>query len=183
MRVEAGGIRASVMARWRSRHRKTAHERRQQRLHTEARTASRFLRAFQEVQGHRGGQLLKLGMALQAALAGKDSAPTHTEDREEADAHVVPQERIPECIMEQTVDIPVPQETKAAETVCAEPAPAVARRRCTEKRVAPTPAVTYAPANEYVAPSPAVSPAAPAPVIEYVGVRACLHRHGACSSE
>ena len=170
MWVEAGGIRASVMARWQSRHRKTAHDRRQQRLRAEARTASRLLRAFQEVQGHRGGQLSKLGMALQAALAGTESAPTHTEDREEADADGIPQVRISERIMEQTVDVPVPQETEATETACAEPAPAVARRQRRAKRVAPTPAVTDtapAPANECAAPTSAVTSAGQAPVMGY----------------
>ena len=171
MRVEAGGILASVMAWWQSRHKKTAHERRQQRFRAEARTASRLLRAFQEVQGHRGGQLSKLGMALQAALAGTESAPTHAEDREEAEAHGIPQERISERIMEQTIDLPVPQETKATETVCAERAPAVTRRRRTGKCVAPTPAVSYAapaPLIEYAASEPAVTDTAPAPANEYV---------------
>ena len=128
VRVEAGGIRASVMAWWQSRHRKTAYERRQQRLRAEARTASRLLRAFQE--DHRGGQLSKLGMALQA------------------------------------VDVPVPQETKATETACAEPAPAVTRKRRTGKRVAPTPAVSCAapaPLIEYAASEPAVTDTAPTP--------------------
>ena len=171
MRVEAGGILASVMAWWQSRHRKTAHERRQQRFRAEARTASRLLRAFQEVQGHRGGQLSKLGMALQAALAGTESAPIHAEDREEAEAHGIPQERISERIMEQTIDLPVPQETKATETVCAEPAPAVARRRRTGKIVAPTPAVSHAapaPLIEYAASEPAVTDTAAVPVSEHV---------------
>ena len=160
-----------MMAWWQSRHRKTAHERRQQRFRAEARTASRLLRAFQEVQGHRGGQLSKLGMALQAALACTESAPTHAEDREEAEAHGIPQERISERIMEQTIDLPVPQETKATETVCAEPAPAVARRRRTGKIVAPTPAVSHAapaPLIEYAASEPAVTDTAPAPANEYV---------------
>ena len=151
------------MAWWQSRHRKTAYERRQQRLRPEARTASRLL--------HKGGQLSKLGMALQAVLAGTESAPTHTEGREEADAHGIPQEQISERIMEQTVDVPVPQETKATETVCAEPAPAATRRRRTGKRVAPAPAVSYAapaPLIEYAASEPAVTDTAPAPANEYV---------------
>ena len=66
----------------------------------------------------------KLGVALQAALAGTESAPHHTEDREEADAH---RSEFSERIMEQTFGVPVPQETKATETVCEEPAPAAAR--------------------------------------------------------
>ena len=58
--------------------------------------------------------------------------------------------------MEQTVDVLVPQDMKGIEYVA--PAPAVARRRRTAKRVAPAPAAAYAvPARviEYVAPSPA----------------------------
>ena len=57
------------------------------------------------------------------------------------------------------------------ETVCAEPAPAVTRRRCTGKRVAPTPAVSCAapaPLIEYAAPVPAVTDTAPVAVSEHV---------------
>ena len=56
VRVEAGGTGTCAMAWWQSRHKKTTRERREQRLRAEGRTASRLLRAFQEVQGHRGGQ-------------------------------------------------------------------------------------------------------------------------------
>ena len=99
---------------------------------------------------------------MQAALACTDCAPA--EDREEADD--IPQERI----MEQTIDMPVPQETKASNAVSAEPAPAVASRRRTEKRVAPTLAVTFAepnPVSEYAAPSSTGTCAAPASSIGY----------------
>ena len=81
----------------------------------------------------------------------------------------IPQERTFERIMEQTVDVPVPHETKGTEIVYMAPAPAVARRRRTAKSVAPAPATTHAapdPATEYAAPSPAGTRTAPAPVIE-----------------
>ena len=86
---------------------------------------------------------------------------------------VFPQERESERTVEQIIDVPVPQ----------------ARRRRTGKRVAPTPAVTYAEpesVSEYLAPSftgtcaapvpltecaatePAVTDAAPVPASEYV---------------
>ena len=58
----------------------------------------------------------------------------------------IPQHRISERIMEQTVDVPVPQGIKA-----------VARRRRTAKRLAPTLDVTHAepdPAIEYVTAAP-----------------------------
>ena len=72
----------------------------------------------------------------------------------------------------------VPQETKATETVCAEPAPAATRRRRTGKRVAPAPAVSYAapaPLIEYAASEPAVTDTAPAPAPAVTsGIRASV---------
>ena len=169
--VEAGGFLTSAMAWWQSHHRKTAHECRNQRLRAEGRTASRLLRAFQEVQGHKTGQLSRLGVALLAALAGMESAPTQTEESKEADPQGMPQERNSERIMEPTVDVPVPHEINVTETENVAPAPASARRRRTGKRGAPTPAVTYAepsPVTECVTAAPTGTWAAPAPVIEYV---------------
>ena len=75
-------------------------------------------------------------------------------DAETQTIQIFPQERKSERTMEQIIDVPVLE----------------ARRRRTGKRVAPTPAVTYAepePVSEYLAPSFTGTYAAPAPLTEY----------------
>ena len=172
VRVEAGGIRTSAMAWWQSRNKKTTRERREQRLRAEGRTASRLLRAFQEVQGHRGGQLSKFGMAMLAALAGMQDTV---------------EQIVPEHIVAHTVDVPVPQDVEGIDTEHVAPAPTVARRRRTGKCTASSPAVARAtpdPMIEYVAPviefkSPAATPVIDSedPVIDYASPATACAAH------
>ena len=123
-----------------NRHRKTAQERREQRLRAEARTASRPLRAFQEVHAHRGGQLSRLRMTLRA-LAGQmlEHIRQHIVEQivfSPMQQVVISQERNPEHILEQTIDAPVPQDMKETEIEYVAPALAAIRRMCTAMRVA-----------------------------------------------
>ena len=53
------------------RRKKTAAERRAQRLRAEARCAQRLLRGFDDLVAHRGCRPTRLGLALQAALRGQ----------------------------------------------------------------------------------------------------------------
>ena len=153
-------------------HSRSAAQRREQRRRAEARLAGRLCKLVE--QRHRG---FVPARALVRAAAGcpQDAstldAETQTQEyfqQRNVEQIVIPppqqlgipQDRISERIMEQTVDVPVPQGIKA-----------VARRRRTAKRVAPTLAATYAEpdlAIEYVTAAPTGSGAAPAPVIEYV---------------
>ena len=59
----------------RSKRRKTARERREQRLRAEARTVQRLLLAFNEVAQHRGNSLSRLGNALKTALVSVSAVP------------------------------------------------------------------------------------------------------------
>ena len=170
VRVEAGGIRASAMAWWHSCHWKTAHERRKQRLRAEARTASRLLCAFQEVQGHRGGQLSKLGNGAASRFGWHGECP-HPDGRTARCPTVSRRSEFPSASWSRLSTYPFRRRPKLPRTVCAKSAPAVARTWRMAKRVAPTPAVTNAepdPVSENVAPSLTGTYAAPAPVIEYV---------------
>ena len=156
-------------------HARSAAQRREQRRRAEARFAGRLCELVE--QRHRG--FVPARALVRAAAGCPQDASTQTQRDDLVDAETqtqeyfqqrnveqivipppqqlgIPQDRISERIMEQTVD----QGIKA-----------VARTRRTAKRVAPTLAVTYAeldPAIEYVTAAPTGSGAAPAPVIEYV---------------
>ena len=65
---------------WQNRHKKTASERREQRLRAEARMACRLMRGLEQVHAHRGCKLSRVGVALRAALAGLEATQPEPAD-------------------------------------------------------------------------------------------------------
>ena len=145
-----------------------AKDRRERRLRSEARLRLQLCRAAR-IAAHRGGHDSRVNTTHTSATQTCEHFDLHDDDAGEQTV-----DTDAERIMEQTVDVPVPQAREGFEIMA--PALTAARKRRRAK-VAPTPADacaaadpvteddTYSPAVAYAAPIPVIDSVAPSPVV------------------
>ena len=148
-------------------HARTAAQRREQRQRAEARFAGRLCKTVE--------------------LRNRGFAPSHALMRGLADYKATPSSHrsaIPSACMEQTLDAPVPQVMESPEFVHLAPAPAVTRRKTPDQ--ARRSHTCRCRCSAYLGDRTRASGTCwhlCSSSDRVCGVRACRHRHGACSSE